>query len=195
MGSYLTHPLSVECKTIRDIRKFLCACKGVSDKEQFGKDEFWQPPEDFEKTKRGDCDDFALWTWRQFLSLGYKARFVGGEYGRYGGGHAWVSFEKNGKHYIVEPRFRNIGDTFPCLTTLNYHPKFSVAWDGEKLSFYSHQDLAKNVRLRQLPPLLLDWLIGWGYYWFITLPRIPHWPVRRNVRKLLRPAGTPPSVP
>jgi Bacterial transglutaminase-like cysteine proteinase BTLCP len=195
MGSYLTHPLSIECKTIRDIRKFLSTCKGVSDKELFGKDEFWQPPEDFEKTRKGDCDDFALWTWRQFLALGYDARFVAGRHGRYGTGHAWVAFEKDGKHYLVEPQFRGVGDSFPRLSTLNYHPKFSVAWDGAKLSFYRHQDLAKNIRIRQLPLLLLDWLIGWGFYWFTTLPRIPYWLMRRAIRKLTRSAGTPPSVP
>jgi len=167
----------------------------VSDKEQFGKDEYWQPPEDFEKTRKGDCEDFALWTWRQLLSLGLDARFVAGKHGRYGAGHAWVTFEKDGKQYLVEPQLRGIGDTFPSLSTLHYHPKFSVAWDGEKLSFYSHQDLAKNVRIRQLPFLLIGWLIGWGYFWFINLPRIPRWLWRVAVRKLTKSASTPPSEP
>lgn len=195
MGRYLAHPLAIQCETVRDVRKFLCTCKAVSDKEQFGKDEYWQPPEDFEKTRKGDCDDFALWTWRQFLAMGYNARFVAGRHGRYGTGHAWVTFEKDGKHYLVEPQFRGVGDTFPRLSTLHYHPRFSVAWDGKTLSFYRHQDLTKNVRIRQLPLLLIDWLIGWGYFWFINLPRIPLWLWRLTVRKLTRAAGTPPSVP
>jgi hypothetical protein len=155
----------------------------------------WQPPEDFEKTRKGDCDDFALWTRRQFMSMGYRARFVAGRHGRYGIGHAWVTFEKAGKHDLVEPQLRGIGDTFPRLSTLHYHPSFSVAWDGERLSFYSHQDLTKNVRIRQLPLLLTDRVIGWGYFWFTTLPRIPRWLWRLTVRKLIHPAGTPPSVP
>ncbi len=195
MGRYLTHPLSVKCKTVRDVRKFLCTCRGVSDKEQFGKDDYWQPPEDFEKTRKGDCDDFALWTWRQFLSMGYHSRFVVGRHGSYDIDHAWVTFEKDGKHYLVEPQFRIVGETFPRLSTLHYHPRFSVAWDGEKLSFYSHQDLTKNARIRQLPLLLIDWLVGWGYFWFVSLPGIPRWLWRFTVHKLTNPASTPPSVP
>jgi Bacterial transglutaminase-like cysteine proteinase BTLCP len=195
MGRFLTQPLSVKCETLRDVRKFLCPCRGVSDKEQFGKDEYWQPPEDFEKTRKGDCDDFALWTWRQLLSMGYPARFVVGRHGRYGIGHALVTFEKDSKQYLVEPQLRGIGDTFPRLSTLHYHPRFSVAWDGEKLSFYSHQDLTKNVRIRQLPHLLIDWLIGWGYFCFITLPRIPRWLWSLTVSKFKKSASTPPSVP
>src|SRR5215471_18430985 len=43
MGRYLGQSLSVKCETIRDVRRFLSNCRGVSDKEQFGKDEYWQP--------------------------------------------------------------------------------------------------------------------------------------------------------
>ncbi len=78
MGRYVSQPLTVKCESIRDVCKFLSGCIPVSDKEQFGKDDYWQPPEDFERTKKGDCEDFALWTWRQFLALGYDARFIVG---------------------------------------------------------------------------------------------------------------------
>jgi hypothetical protein len=39
------------------------------------------PPEDFEKSRKGDCDDFAMYAWRQLLKMGYNARFVGGRIG------------------------------------------------------------------------------------------------------------------
>jgi hypothetical protein len=48
----------------------------VSDQELLGKLDYWQPPEDFEKRKKGDCEDFALWTWRQLLDMGYGAPLV-----------------------------------------------------------------------------------------------------------------------
>ena len=195
MGRYVSQPLSVKCETVEDVRKFLATCRGVSDKEQFGKEEYWQPPEHFEKTKKGDCDDFALWTWRQFLAMGYDARFVAGRHGRYGIGHAWVTFERNGKHYLVEPQFRLAGNAFPRLSTLRYEPKFSVSWHREKLSFYSHQDLRKNLRIPELPPLVVEWLIGWGYFWLRVLPKIPRGLWRAATRKLMHPASTPPSVP
>src|SRR2546421_5662112 len=88
MGRYVSQPVTVKCESTGDIRNFLSSCKYVSDKEQFGKKDYWQAPEDFEKTRKGDCDCFALWTWRQFLALGFDARFVAGSSGRYGQGHA-----------------------------------------------------------------------------------------------------------
>ncbi len=140
MGRYVTQDLTVECKSVRDIRKFLSSCIGISDKEQFGKNDYWQPPEQFEKTRQGDCDDYALWTWRQFLQLGYDARFVCGQHGRYGIGHAWVEFLKDGKCFLVEPQYWAVGEKLPRLTTLAYHPRWSVTWDGDRISFYSHAE-------------------------------------------------------
>ncbi len=48
LGRYVSQPLTVHCKSIAEIRNFLTTCKYVSDKELFDKDEYWQPPEDFE---------------------------------------------------------------------------------------------------------------------------------------------------
>src|SRR5436309_871753 len=67
MGRYVSQPLTVECRTLDDIRDFLKKCRFVSDKEQFGKDDYWMPPEEFEERRKGDCDDFALWAWRQLI--------------------------------------------------------------------------------------------------------------------------------
>jgi hypothetical protein len=39
MGSYLSQSLALQCKTIEDIQKFLRGCRGVSDKELFGKED------------------------------------------------------------------------------------------------------------------------------------------------------------
>src|SRR6266516_2878744 len=76
MPAYITQPLSVQCRNLSEIRKFLAGFSYVSDKDLFGMDDFWQPPEEFERRKRGDCEDFALWTWRQLINLGYRARYV-----------------------------------------------------------------------------------------------------------------------
>jgi len=52
MGRYVSQPLRVECKSIRDIRQFLAGCKYISDKELFDKADYWQPPEQFEHGKK-----------------------------------------------------------------------------------------------------------------------------------------------
>jgi predicted transglutaminase-like cysteine proteinase len=62
MGRYVTQPLSVNCRDLEDVRRFLSSCRYVSDRAQFGRDDFWMPPEEFERRRQGDCDDFALWT-------------------------------------------------------------------------------------------------------------------------------------
>ena len=173
MGRYFSQPLTVKCECIRDIRMFLWGCKGVTDKELFGKDDYWQPPEEFEQRRKGDCDDFALWTWRQFLALGYDARFIGGRCGRYGIGHAWVEFFKDGKWFLVEPGLSWVGDKMPRLSTLRYHPKLSVAWDGSKVSFYSHEDRKYNPRLVRVIPLVTEWFCFWGWFWLKNLLRVP----------------------
>ena len=69
MGRYVSQPLTIKCANLAELRGFLITCTAISDKEQFDKPDYWQPPEDFEKTKKGDCDCFALWTWRQMLQM------------------------------------------------------------------------------------------------------------------------------
>jgi hypothetical protein len=104
IGRYVSQPLSVKCHSLEDLRKFLETCRAVSDKEQFGQDNYWMPPDEFEKSRKGDCEDFAVYAWRQLQELGYKARFVAGALGDDSRGHAWVTFEDRGKHFLLEPQ-------------------------------------------------------------------------------------------
>ena len=184
MGRYVSQPLTVHCSTIRELRDFLVSCEYVSDKELFGKDEYWQPPEDFEKRKKGDCEDFALWTWRQLLNMGYDARFVGGSSGRYGAGHAWVEFFQDGKCFLLEALFCKVGMVMPRLSTLRYKPKLSVSWDGEKLKYFSHKRRESSLGWRALTPLILEYLVFWAYFWMKNFYRIP-WVVWRVLRRRL----------
>jgi hypothetical protein len=173
MGRYVSQPLTVNCSSLEDVRRFLAGCKGVSDKEQFDRDDYWQPPEDFEKTKRGDCDDFALWTWRQLLFMGYDARFVCGHSGRYGQGHAWVEYFQDGCCLLLEPQLCFIGQRMPRLSTLRYHPHLSVAWDGEKLSYYQHHERPARLSFLDLARLLPEYIFIWGGFWLTSPSRVP----------------------
>src|SRR5215467_9391478 len=157
LGRYVSQPLTVNCESIRDVRRFLTGCRAVSAQDLFGKRDHWQPPEEFERLKKGGCVDFSLWTWRQLVALGYDARFVGGTSGRYGIGHAWVEYFENGKCFLVEPQARTVGGSIPRLTTVRYKPKLSIALDGDKLRYYAHKALPFNPAWRFLIPLVLDW--------------------------------------
>lgn len=172
MGRYVSQPLAVKCENVSDIRRFLMGCEGVSDEELFGKRDYWQPPEEFEQLKKGDCEDFALWTWRQLLSMGYDARVVFGRAGRYGIGHAWVQYFENGRCFLVEPTLRSIGETMPRLSTIKYKPAFSVAWDGHSLSYHAHKDRSFHPGWTQLPTLLWEWSLFWGWFWLRAIPQL-----------------------
>jgi hypothetical protein len=173
MGRYVSQPLAVRCKTIEDIRQFLRGCRAVSDKELFDKEEYWQPPEEFEKRKAGDCEDFALWTWRQLLSMGYDARFIGGSCGRYGDGHAWVEYFHDGKCFLVESLLCKIGDTLPRLSTVRYVPELSVSWDGKTLRYFSHKKPGSSLGWRVFAPLVWEYLLFWTWFWLRNLYRLP----------------------
>src|SRR5262249_52056121 len=112
-------------------------------------------------------------TWRELLSLGYNARFVLGRAGRYGEGHAWVQYAENGKTFVVEPTAARIGDTIPRLSTLRYQPRFSVAWDGTNLSFFSHESRKTTPPLSTLVEELPEWLGYWSWFWVRVIVRLP----------------------
>jgi len=182
MGRYISQPLSVQCSTVGDVRKFLADCECVSDLELFGKRDYWQPPEEFEKRKKGDCEDFALWTWRQLLNMGYDARFVGGRAGRYGDGHAWVEYFQEGKCFLLEPLYCRVGYTIPRLSTLRYEPRISVSWDGKTLRYFSHKKPEPPTRLAIWARLAPEYLVFWLWVWLRLLFHLPQisWNILRK---------------
>jgi hypothetical protein len=174
LGRYVSHPLAIHCHSVGEVRKFLAGCKYVSDKELFDKEEYWQPPEDFENRKKGDCEDYAFWTWRQFMDMGYDTRVVFGRHGRYGAGHAWVQFVQDGKCFLVEPLRCHLANSFPRLSTLRYRPQFSVAWDGETLTYYQHREDSLQPAIADVARLLPEYVFFWGCFWLgapLGIPR------------------------
>jgi Bacterial transglutaminase-like cysteine proteinase BTLCP len=156
-GSYVSQPLTVKCNSLEDLRVFLRKCRYVSDEEQFGEKEYWMPPQDFERSRKGDCEDFSLYAWRQLFEMGYRTRFVGGTVGDSPMGHAWVTFQKDGKHYLLEPADCCLGLETPRLDALRYKPNISAEWDGERAHFFVHQERNFVPPARQIPLLVLEW--------------------------------------
>lgn len=191
LGRYVSQPLAFHCQSLEEVREFLMGCEYVSDKELFDKEEYWQPPEDFENRKKGDCEDFAFWTWRQLMGLGYDARVVFGQHGRYGSGHAWVQFIQDGKCFLVEPLCRRLGLSLPRLSTLRYRPRFSVAWDGEKLAYYQHREDSSRPPVTDLARLLPEYAFTCGLFWLGSPLRIPQlmWSVLIRFMKGFRWVG------
>jgi hypothetical protein len=184
MGRYVARPLTVTCHTILEVRQFLASCKYISDKKLFDKEEYWQPPDEFEKRKKGDCEDFAFWTWRQMFDMGFDVRLVFGRNGRYGIGHAWVEFFSDGNCFLVEPLLCRVGNKFPRLSTLRYTPKYSVSWDGETLRYFMHKERASSLALRPLVPLVWEYVRFWSWCYLklsYRLPQIAWKTIRRSL--------------
>jgi hypothetical protein len=183
-GRFLSQPLKTWFSDFTELRNFLSNCKYVSDQEQFGEEDYWQPPEDFEQLKKGDCEDFALWTWRQLMHMNYPARFVLGTAGRYGAGHAWIAFEKDGRFFLLEPLSWHVGMRLPQLSLIQYKPKYSMTWDGETISFYSHSDKKFDASPVRIAQLIFEWLAFWTYFWMRVTPRL-------IIRLILMPFSIP----
>lgn len=192
-GRYVSQPLAQQCENIADLRRFLSECRYVSDEEQFNRRDYWMPPEEFEKRKQGDCDDFALWTWRQLMNMGYRARYVVGRSGRYGTGHAWVTIEQDGKHFLVEPLAWYAGDSLPRLSIVRYEPEGSMEWDGKRLRYFVHQRPKSSLPVLTFAALVGEWLVFWTWFWLRFawhIGRLPFRLLRKFVRERVSAAGT-----
>jgi hypothetical protein len=164
--------------SIEELRLFLNTCKYVSDKEQFNKEDYWMPPTDFEKSKKGDCEDFALYTWRQFIKMGFNTRFITGECTRYNHGHAWVTLSYNGNKYLVEP-LASVVKKLPRFYQLRYNPKISVEFSDNKLKYYKHDCLRYSPAINELLIYSSEWIL----FYLSILPEFFIRTVKRLFRK------------
>lgn len=181
MGRFLSQPLTKQFNDIHELRRFLFSCKYESDEEQFGKRDYWLPPEEFENCRKGDCEDFALYTWRQLIEMEIKSRFVVGESGRYGSGHAWVTMQNNEKNYIIEP-LANAFKRLPRISMVRYSPEISVEYNDNKFSYFSHKRLQYNPSFLEATDLFWEWFLFWVKKWIKAFLLLLFLPIRLFVR-------------
>jgi len=107
-ADYFKGKSSVPVRSLDDICDWLRTCKYVTDSELFHQRDVWQHPAAFERRRRGDCEDFALWAWRKLAEIGIDAEFCVGrvivadqpEIERQ---HAWVVLHIEGAAFLFEP--------------------------------------------------------------------------------------------
>ena len=102
---YLCGASGVFVNSIGDITEWLLDCRYCSDLDLFHEADYWQHPCVFEVLRKGDCEDFALWTWRKLVHLGYDTEFVAGyvQHGDSRKGHGWVLYREGGVTYLFDP--------------------------------------------------------------------------------------------
>lgn len=131
---YFNKPLKTKPQTLAEIEAFLCKCKYLSDQKTRSQSDFWEPPDEFEKRKKGDCEDHAIWAWRHLHDLGYQTRFVLGNCGNW---HAWVHIFVNGRVYLLEATQKH--RWFPDVNS--YDAWWSVERTGKKkFAYFLHSE-------------------------------------------------------
>ncbi len=128
LAEYRHAPSYVTCRTIEDVAEWLTGCEYLSDRDQFAAADVWMHPLDFELTRRGDCDDHALWAYSRLAQLGHEVRYVVGR-GPSGGGHAWVTLRApHGAWLLMETTAKQRVDVslHPLEAAGRYLPEWSV---------------------------------------------------------------------
>ncbi|CAG0926423.1 hypothetical protein TFLX_00074 [Thermoflexales bacterium] len=145
---YLQQESAVAARSIDEICSWLQACTYEIDPKQFHTPDYWQHPIEFERTRRGDCEDHALWAWRKLIELGHTAEFmVGKTYLRNPSGdyHAWVVFTRKDRYYLLEAAYKQAQMMAPLEEVQQlYAPDYSV---DHQLQTYSYAAVRKPVNL------------------------------------------------
>lgn len=134
----------VNIQTLDELRDWLLDCEYVQDPDLFNEADFWQHPRTFERLRRGDCEDHALWAWRKLVELGYDADLVSGRFlpwhpGVAGSerGHVWVIFRREGQTYLLEAISKNHERVIRLLDEVRgeYRPEYGVDRDHRRFAF------------------------------------------------------------
>ena len=132
-ADYFEGASGVTVQSIDDIVAWLQTCEYVSDAEQFHERDVWQHPAAFERLRRGDCEDFALWAWRKLAEVGIDAEFcvgrvVCGDRSPCGQQHAWVIYRVDETAFLFEPAARTPSRMIRPLADAmsDYVPHFAV---------------------------------------------------------------------
>jgi predicted transglutaminase-like cysteine proteinase len=71
-----------------------------NDARQFGREDYWQSPEEFLMTRKGDCEDFATFAYEILKLNGYSAYLLNIYGGKYS--HTVCVFKENGKYQVID---------------------------------------------------------------------------------------------
>jgi hypothetical protein len=159
-SKYLEGPSLVPVGSLAEVQDWLLGCRYEHDEVLFGEADFWQHPSTFERLRAGDCEDFAVWTWRKLVELGYDVHLVAGWCVRGGeltGRHAWLLLRKEGVEYVFEPAAKERSQMLRPLAEVRdaYVPQFGVDRSAKRFAFSGYvlgerQRLAKRRPVRRL---------------------------------------------
>ena len=133
---------------ITEMKQWLDQCSYVPDPELFDQRDVWQHPITFERLRKGDCEDFSLWTWRKLVEGDVEAEFCAGwsvHPGESYHGHTWVLFKDRGETFLFDPVSADVNSMVQPLSAVRewYVPQVSV--DG-RLNQYVYGGYYESIR-------------------------------------------------
>ncbi len=104
----------------------------VEDQKLFGVEDYWQSPEEFLMQRKGDCEDYALFTDYLLKSQGFES-WVISFYDSTGYGHTVTFFKVNGKFNVMnEDRLYTYQTNTISEGLTKIHPTWSWAAFAKK---------------------------------------------------------------
>ena len=153
-AAYFEQPSSVPVRSLDDIMAWLQTCEYVTDLDLFHERDVWQHPTTFERRRRGDCEDFALWAWRKLAEIGIAAEFCVGrvicrDQPDVDRQHAWVVFHRDGEAFLFEPAARTHAAMIRVLEDAmdEYVPHFAVNHQFDTNAFVGCASDARRTRV------------------------------------------------
>ena len=142
----------VTTASLDEVLAWLAECRYETDRSLFHEVDYWQHPRAFERLRRGDCEDFALWAWRKLVELGMDADLVIGRRvppGAENSRHAWIQFRDGSDEYVFEPVFRDRAMAIRRATTVRaeYIPEFGVTGQRHRFYFAGYAYFLQNPHL------------------------------------------------
>lgn len=93
-------PILEKIDSPKKLSKFMTKnFKFVEDQDNFGKVDYWQSPAEMLASKKGDCEDYALFADAALTDLGYESQVVS-IYGTNGFAHTVAVYKQEGKYRV-----------------------------------------------------------------------------------------------
>ncbi len=151
--AYLKGDSLVKVTSLEDVQDWLLGCRYEHDDVLFGESDFWQHPSTFERLRAGDCEDYAVWSWRKLIELGYDVDLVAGwcvREGKLDGRHAWLLLRRDGVEFLFEPVAKDRERMLRPLAEVrdDYVPQFGVDRNAKRFAFSGYL-LGEQKRLSE----------------------------------------------
>ncbi|MBL9138125.1 MAG: hypothetical protein JNK85_19815 [Verrucomicrobiales bacterium] len=150
-GVYLQGPSTVQARNLEELCAWLRCCDAVDDNALFFQPDYWQHPVTFEHLRKGDCEDHALWAWRQLHRLGIPSLFMAGLWESTA--HAWVLIEQSPVPCLLESTAK-VGPMLHPLpgVRMRYCPALAVDTQGRTYVYQGYPRFREAGSHKESPP-------------------------------------------